>query len=52
MELFSGMLKKKDPDCYPMILNRMGTIAIFMTILDLSNKDRKIGLGNPSCAGN
>ena len=28
----SEVLKKKNPDCYPLILNRMGTIAIFMTI--------------------
>jgi len=32
--MFSGTLKKEKPDCYPLILNRMGTIAIFMTILD------------------
>jgi len=32
--MFSGTLKKEKPDCYSLILNRMGTIAIFMTILD------------------
>lgn len=30
--MFSEMLKKKNRKCYPLILNRMGTIAIFMTI--------------------
>jgi hypothetical protein len=24
--------EKEKPDCYPLTLNRMGTIAIFMTI--------------------
>ena len=30
--MLSEMLKKKNRKCYPLILNRMGTITIFMTI--------------------
>jgi hypothetical protein len=32
MKPSSQMLKKKNRKCYPLILNRMGTSAIFMTI--------------------
>jgi len=32
IEPFSEMLKKKNRKFYPLILNRMGTIAIFMAI--------------------